>query len=152
MVEDLKSFFIKKSNYNYSVQMRYLGKKSRSCSIWIGWLFCSVPRCCSISPWAPKLGIPSSAARQAAALQCTKAAGLGWKCTSLGSNLPNSLKTRAWSQSCGSGLPLSVDTSWLESKPRRDRLSWGRALKSGKLTKAEVQPSLYEKLLGKICF
>lgn len=38
MAEDLKCFFIKKSNNNYSVQMRYLGKQSRGCSIWIGWL------------------------------------------------------------------------------------------------------------------
>lgn len=79
MAEDLKSFFIKKTNNSYNVQMRYLGKESRSCSVWIVWLFCSVPRCCSISPWSPKLGVPSSAARQEPALPCTKAPGLGWK-------------------------------------------------------------------------
>lgn len=28
-----------------------------------------------------------------------------------------------------------MDTSWLESKPRREGLSWGKVLKSGKLVK-----------------
>lgn len=69
MAEDLKSFFIKKSNNNYSVQMRYLGKQSRNCSIWTGWLFCSIPRCCSISPWA--LSWVSSALQQGKMLPCS---------------------------------------------------------------------------------
>lgn len=36
---------------------------------------------------------------------------------------------------CGSGFSLTLDASWLESKPRRERLSWGKVLKSGKLVK-----------------
>lgn len=118
MAEDLKSFFVKKrSNNNYSVQMRCLGKQNRSCSLWVGWL-CSVPRCCS----------------QGKMLPCRAP-----KLQALGGNAPTwvqiCLKMRAWSQSCGSGFPLTVDTSWLESKPRREGLSWGKVLKSGKPVK-----------------
>lgn len=114
--------------------MRCLGKQQLL--LYLGWVApLQCPQVLQHLPLGPKAGCPQlcSEARCCPAVHQTP--GPGWKCTSLGSNLLNGLKMRAWSQSCGSGFPFTVDIPWLESKPRRERLSWGKVLKSGKLVK-----------------